>query len=34
MADRKQEILDAALELADGKGLEAVSMRALPSGPG
>jgi AcrR family transcriptional regulator len=29
MADRKQEILDAALELADDKGLEAVSMRAL-----
>ena len=29
MADRKQEILDAALELADAKGLEAVSMRAL-----
>jgi AcrR family transcriptional regulator len=29
MADRRQEILDAALELADDKGLEAVSMRAL-----
>jgi AcrR family transcriptional regulator len=29
MTDRKQEILDAALELADDKGLEAVSMRAL-----
>jgi AcrR family transcriptional regulator len=29
MVDRKQEILDAALELADDKGLEAVSMRAL-----
>jgi AcrR family transcriptional regulator len=29
MADRKQEILDAALELADDKGLDAVSMRAL-----
>jgi AcrR family transcriptional regulator len=29
MADRKQEILDAALALADDKGLEAVSMRAL-----
>ena len=29
MADRKQAILDAALELADDKGLEAVSMRAL-----
>jgi AcrR family transcriptional regulator len=29
MANRKQEILDAALELADDKGLEAVSMRAL-----
>jgi len=29
MADRKQEILDAALKLADDKGLEAVSMRAL-----
>jgi AcrR family transcriptional regulator len=29
MADRRQEILDAALELADDKGLDAVSMRAL-----
>jgi AcrR family transcriptional regulator len=29
MADRKQEILDAALELADDKGLAAVSMRAI-----
>jgi AcrR family transcriptional regulator len=29
MADRRQEILDAALKLADDKGLEAVSMRAL-----
>ena len=29
MADRRQEILDAALQLADDKGLEAVSMRAL-----
>ena len=29
MADRKQEIFDAALKLADEKGLEAVSMRAL-----
>ena len=29
MVDRKQAILDAALELADDKGLEAVSMRAL-----
>ena len=29
MADRKQAILDAALELADDKGIEAVSMRAL-----
>jgi AcrR family transcriptional regulator len=29
MADRKQEILDAALELADDKGLDAVSMRAI-----
>jgi AcrR family transcriptional regulator len=29
MTDRRQEILDAALELADDKGLEAVSMRAL-----
>jgi AcrR family transcriptional regulator len=29
MADRRQEILDAALDLADDKGLEAVSMRAL-----
>jgi len=29
MTDRRQVILDAALELADDKGLEAVSMRAL-----
>jgi AcrR family transcriptional regulator len=29
MADRKQEILDAALALADEKGLAAVSMRAV-----
>jgi AcrR family transcriptional regulator len=29
MADRRQEILDAALALADEKGLEAVSMRAV-----
>jgi AcrR family transcriptional regulator len=29
VVDRRQEILDAALELADEKGLEAVSMRAL-----
>jgi AcrR family transcriptional regulator len=29
MADRRQEILDAALALADERGLEAVSMRAV-----
>ncbi len=29
MADRRQEILDAALALADAKGLGAVSMRAV-----
>jgi len=29
VADRRQEILDAALDLADDKGLDAVSMRAL-----
>lgn len=29
MADRRQEILDAALALADEKGLDAVSMRAV-----
>lgn len=29
MADRKQEILDAALAVADEKGLDAVSMRAV-----
>jgi AcrR family transcriptional regulator len=29
MADRRQEILDAALALADDKGLAAVSMRAV-----
>lgn len=29
MADRRQEILDAALALADDKGLQAVSMRAV-----
>src|ERR1700758_403441 len=29
MADRRQEILDAALALADKRGLEAVSMRAV-----
>ena len=29
MTDRRQEILDAALKLADDRGLDAVSMRAL-----
>jgi AcrR family transcriptional regulator len=29
VVDRRQEILDAALDLADDKGLDAVSMRAL-----
>jgi AcrR family transcriptional regulator len=29
MADRRQEILDAAVDLADERGLDAVSMRAI-----
>jgi AcrR family transcriptional regulator len=29
MADRKQEILDAAVDIADERGLDAVSMRAV-----